>query len=343
MAKEFHPDKNPAAGDKFKEISFAYEVLSDKEKRATYDRFGLKGLQEGGNCDDDIFNSFFGGFFPGFGFGGGRQRGPPKTEDTVLEVVVTLEDLYNGGKKIPKTFDRVRICDTCEGRGGKAGAAVKCRICGGSGIKVVLQQLGPNIARQVQSRCNDCKGNGETIPDKDRCNTCKGQKTSKQEKVIEIEIEKGMKNGQKILFHGEGNQLPEAEVGDVIVLVHQQAHDRFTRQDKNLYMDVKLDITQALCGFSLVIQHLDERILHVQSPVGTVYKTGDIKCIVGEGMPIHKNPFEHGNLYLKFEVVFPDNYFTTPDKIKELENYLPPRPEFVMPEGRFLLNSFHSE
>lgn len=309
--------------------------MSDKEKRATYDRFGLKGLKEGGNCDDDVFNSFFGGFFPGFSFGG-RQRGPPKCEETILEVTVTLEDLYNGGKKIPKTFNQTRICEKCEGRGGKAGSVAKCRVCGGVGIKVVLQHLGPNIARQVQSRCTDCSGTGEIIPEKDRCNSCQGSKTQKQEKTLEVEIEKGMRNGQKLVFHGEGNQVPDVEVGDVIVIVQQTAHERFTRQENNLYYDVKLNITEALCGFTLVIPHLDGRNLVVSSTPGKVFQTGDMKCVKGEGMPIHKNPFEHGNLYLKFEVQFPENYFQSAEVLKELENYLPPRPEFVMPEGNFL-------
>lgn len=141
LAKEFHPDKNPEAGDKFKEISFAYEVLSDKEKRSTYDRYGLKGIQEGGGLDDDMFSNIFGGFFPGFGgFGGGNsaRRGPPKCEHTVQKITVTLEDLYNGGLKAPVTYKQTLICDKCEGRGGK-GAAIRCRACNGSGVRVSSQ------------------------------------------------------------------------------------------------------------------------------------------------------------------------------------------------------------
>lgn len=320
------------AGDKFKEISFAYEILSDKEKRETYDKFGLKGIQEGGNYDDDMFNSFFGDFFPGFGFGG-RRRGTQKSEDTILKVTATLEDLYNGGRKFPKSFNCTRTCDKCNGVGGKAGAAVKCQVCSGTGIKVILQQLGPNIARQVQSRCSECHGNGEIIPENDRCDSCKGSKIKEQEKQINIEIDKGMRNGQKIVFHCEGNQLPGTEVGDVIVVVQQLQHEKFTRQDQNLYMTVKINLTEALCGFTLVVSHLDGRNLAIKSLPGKVIQTGDIKCIKGEGMPFHKNPFEHGNLYLKFEVEFPADHFTNIDQIKELEKYLPKRPDFVKPEG----------
>lgn len=275
----------------------------------------------------------FGGFFPGFGFGN-RHRGQAKSEDTILEVTVTLEDLYNGGKKIALTFHPTLSCNNCHGKGSNSDSAIKCVTCSGTGVKVILQQLGPNIARQMQTRCTECHGNGEIIPEKDRCHICKGSKTVKLEKSIEVEIDKGMRNGQKIIFHGEGNQLPETEAGDVIVIVHQSQHDRFTRQEDNLYINTKLTLTEALCGFILLIQHLDGRSLCIKSPKGKVYQSDDIKCIKNEGMPHHKNPFEHGNLFIKFEVVFPENYFQTPEKIIELENYLPPRLPFIKPLGK---------
>lgn len=338
LAKEFHPDKNPDAGDKFKEISFAYEVLSDKEKRSLYDRHGIKGLQEGGGFDDDMFGSLFGRFFPGFGgFGGpGRSRGPPKCESTVLPVKVTLEDLYNGGKTVPVTYNRINICDKCEGKGGKAGAAVRCRTCAGTGVKVTLQQIGPNIARQMQSRCPDCQGNGESFADKDRCAPCTGSKTIETEKTVNVEIDKGMKHGQRILMHGEGSQLPDTEKGDLVIVVQQIPHGKFTRQNDDLYINAKITLTEALCGLKLVVQHLDGRDLVITHPVGQVFKTGDIKCVKNEGMPQHKNPFEHGNLYIKFEVTFPENNFVTAVTLKQLETYLPPRPTFVLPEGKLL-------
>jgi len=330
LAKEWHPDKNADAGDKFKEISFAYEVLSDKEKRATYDRYGLKGLQEGGGYDDDVFGNLFGNLFGGFG---GGRRGPNKCESIVQKVTVTLEELYNGGRTIPLKYSRTLVCDKCEGRGGKAGAAQRCRPCHGSGVKVVLQQLGPNIARQMQSRCPDCRGQGESYADKDRCGACKGAKIAESEKTLEINIDKGMRHGQKLLFHGEGSHLPDTEKGDVIVLVQQLKHDTFVREENNLFMTAKISLTEALCGFQLVVKHLDGRNMLVKSEPGKVYKKGDIRTVKNEGMPIYKNPFEHGDLFIKFEVEFPGNNFVSPDKLQELEKLLPPRPEFTMPEG----------
>lgn len=201
-------------------------------------------------------------------------------------------------------------------------------------MKVVLQQLGPNIARQMQTRCPDCRGQGEVFQDKDRCGGCKGSKIIETDKTLEVNIDKGMRNGQKLMFHGEGSQLPDTEKGDVIVLVVQSQHEKFVRQEENLFMTAKISITEALCGFQLVVDHLDGRHLVIKSEPGKVYKTGDIRTVKNEGMPIYKNPFEHGHLYVKFEVEFPENNFVSEEQLKELEKLLPPRPEFIMPEGK---------
>lgn len=151
LAKEFHPDKNPEAGDKFKEISYAYEILSDPKKRQTYDKYGLKGMQEGAQDGyfggDDLFSHFFGGGL----FGGGGARMRQRGEDTVHPLKVTLEDLYNG-KTVKLQLTKNVICPTCEGRGGKAGAVQTCRTCRGSGLKVTFQRLAPGVSQQLQSR-----------------------------------------------------------------------------------------------------------------------------------------------------------------------------------------------
>ncbi|MCL4126930.1 UNVERIFIED_CONTAM: hypothetical protein GTU68_015419, partial [Idotea baltica] len=149
LAKEYHPDKNPEAGDKFKEISFAYDILSDPRKREIYDRLGLKGLQEGGGDSsggfgfgDDIFSSLFGGggggmpfgLFGGLGGMRGGRRGPRKGESTVHKLKVTLEELYNG-KTSKLQLSKNVICIECQGLGGRAGALQPCRTCNGRGIK----------------------------------------------------------------------------------------------------------------------------------------------------------------------------------------------------------------
>nr|CAI5864130.1 unnamed protein product [Callosobruchus analis] len=202
LAKEFHPDKNPEAGDKFKEISYAYEVLSDPKQRATYDKFGLKGLQEGAHdgfsgqntlLSDDLFSQFFGG-----GGGSGmrrRQRG----EDTVHPLKVTLENMYNG-KTAKLQLSKNVICATCQGKGSKSGQCEKCSGCNGCGLKVTYRQIAPGMVQQTQSRCSECQGKGEIIKEKDRCQTCNGKKVCNETKILEVHVDKGMKENQKILF-----------------------------------------------------------------------------------------------------------------------------------------------
>lgn len=339
MAKEFHPDKNPEAGDRFKEISYAYEVLSDPKKRQTYDKYGLKGLQEGGQGGgfppDDLFGGFFGDIF---GMGGGsrggrgRGRGPVRGEDTIHPLKVSLETMYNG-KTSKLQLSKNVICGPCKGVGGKPGAVVPCKDCHGQGIKVSYQQIGPNMTRQFQSRCPTCQGQGETINDKDKCPKCKGKKVLNETKILEVHVEKGMRDHQKIFFRGEGDQQPDTEPGDVVIVLQQKPHDVFQRTNDDLVMKHEITLTEALCGFEFVVKHLDGRDLLVKHLPGEVIKPGDLKGIQGEGMPLYKNPFEKGNLYIKFDVIFPENNFASEEQMKLIEGILPPRPAFVMPTG----------
>ncbi|XP_045135729.1 dnaJ homolog subfamily A member 2-like [Portunus trituberculatus] len=336
LAKEYHPDKNPAAGDKFKEISFAYEVLTDPQKREIYDRYGLKGLQEGdtGPGADDIFSHFFGGggpfggLFGGFGGGGlrhGPRRGPKKGENTVHRLKVSLEDLYNG--KVSKLqLSKNTICTACGGEGGPPGALHPCQTCNGRGIKVTITQLGPGMVQQMQSRCPSCDGEGEVINERDRCQACLGRKVVQQTKLLEVQVDKGMRDEQRITFHGEGDQMPGVEPGDVIIVLQEKPHDVFQRSGTDLMMKKTVTLTEALCGFTTVVDHLDGRKIVVNHPPGSVLVPGCVRGIVGEGMPIYKNPFEKGDLYIRIEVDFPENYFAPEGKLKELESLLGGRP-----------------
>jgi DnaJ family protein A protein 2 len=189
---KYHPDRNvgnPDASDKFKEISHAYEVLSDEQKRSTYDRYGEEGLTgsgagagAGGVSAEDLFSQLFGG--GGGMFGGGRQqqRGPRKGKDMSHTLKVTLEDLYKG-KTSKLALQKQVLCAGCEGRGGKNGiAAITCPGCQGRGVKIVMRQLGPMI-QQMQQTCSDCNGEGELLKEKDKCTVCKGRKVGQERKV----------------------------------------------------------------------------------------------------------------------------------------------------------------
>jgi DnaJ family protein A protein 2 len=171
------------------------------------------------------------------------------------------------------------------------------------------------------------------IREKDRCNACKGKKVCNETKILEVHVDKGMKGNQKILFRGEGDQQPDVEPGDVVIILQQKPNEKFERNGNDLHMKHTISLTDALCGFSFVVRQLDKRDLLIRHPAGQVIKPGDVKIVTGEGMPIYKNPFERGNLYITFTIKFPENHFAPEPTLRTLESILPPRPPFAMPEG----------
>jgi len=320
LALLYHPDKNPDAGDKFKEITAAYEILSDPKKRETYDQYGEKGLTEGPG-GEDLFNAFFGGGF--FGGGGGRGGNREKRgKDVVHQLKVTLEDLYRG-KTTKLALQKTVLCSECDGVGGKKGSAKTCEACNGNGIQLRLRQIGPGMVQQIQQVCSDCQGEGEVIKDKDRCKNCKGKKTESQRKVLEVHIDKGMKDGQKIVFNGEGDQSPGVTPGDVVIVLEQKPHAIFKRKDRDLYVDQSISLSMALTGGQFIVNHLDDRKLLVKSNPGEVIKPGDVKVISKEGMPTYKNPFEKGDLFISFSIVFPPGNWLKPAELTQLAKLLP--------------------
>lgn len=322
-ALRLHPDKG---GDPelFKEVTHAYEVLSDPQKRSVYDARGEAGLSEsggmGGMDPQDLFSQLFGGggFFGG---GGGPSRGGPrKTKDLVHRVHVTLEDLYKG-KTSKLALTRNVICSKCAGKGGKDGAVQSCTSCSGQGVKITLRQMGPMI-QQIQQQCDTCNGTGEMINAKDRCKTCNGKKVISEKKMLEVHIDKGMKGGQTITFRGESDQAPGVTPGDVVIVVEEKPHERFRRQGDDLVIDQEIDLLTALGGGQLAIKHLDDRVLIVKINPGEVIKHDDLKVVPGQGMPSYRH-HEPGDLFVHFTVKFPEHIDAA--AIPELERALPPR------------------
>merc|ERR1719486_1287704 len=291
----------------------AYEVLSNPEKRKLYDQAGEQGIKEGGSGGGgagmnpmDIFDMFFGGGGGGDPFGRGRQRGPRRTKNLVHQLSVSLEDMYNGTVR-KLALQKNVICDACEGLGGKAGAVQKCPNCRGSGMQVRIQQLGPGMMQQIQSMCQECHGEGERVDPKLRCKKCNGRKVNRERKILEVQVDKGMADGQKITFTSEGDQEPGLEPGDIIIVLDEKAHERFKRSGQDLIVKMDINLTEALTGLKKTIKTLDDRTLVIQTVRGEVIKTGDLKQIQGEGMPQYRNPFEKGRMILQFNVVFPPN------------------------------------
>ncbi|XP_016783198.1 dnaJ homolog subfamily A member 4 isoform X2 [Pan troglodytes] len=287
LALKYHPDKNPDEGEKFKLISQAYEVLSDPKKRDVYDQGGEQAIKEGGS-------------------------GSPSFSSPM-----DIFDMFFGGGG--------RMARERRGVGGKKGSVEKCPLCKGRGMQIHIQQIGPGMVQQIQTVCIECKGQGERINPKDRCESCSGAKVIREKKIIEVHVEKGMKDGQKILFHGEGDQEPELEPGDVIIVLDQKDHSVFQRRGHDLIMKMKIQLSEALCGFKKTIKTLDNRILVITSKAGEVIKHGDLRCVRDEGMPIYKAPLEKGILIIQFLVIFPEKHWLSLEKLPQLEALLPPR------------------
>uniref|UniRef100_A0A1I7U9B3 Mitochondrial protein import protein MAS5 n=1 Tax=Caenorhabditis tropicalis TaxID=1561998 RepID=A0A1I7U9B3_9PELO len=337
LAKEYHPDKNSDHGDKFKEISFAYEVLSNPDKRRLYDARGLEGVQGGGaggggfpgsmfshffggggdddDDDDDMGGHPFAGMFGGFNRGGPRRR---KFQDTVHPLNVTLEELYLG-KTSKLKLTKKALCKTCEGSGGKRGEKYKCDGCRGRGVKTIVQQIGPGMLQQMQVACDSCRGTGGKVPAGDKCKGCNGEKFESVTKILEVHVIPGMRHNDKIQFKGEGDQAdPDGEPGDIVIVIQQKEHDLFKRDGDDLHMTKKISLNEALCGYNFIVKHLDGHPLVLRNKVGDVIKPGIVRGVVGKGMPNKKYPNLKGNLFVEFDVEFPKDHFLDEDKAYNL-------------------------
>lgn len=324
LALKYHPDKNPNAGDKFKEISHAYDVLSDAQKREVYDQYGEAGLQgeggAGGMSPEDIFAQFFGGSFGGGFFGGsGGRRGPRKCENMPFNLQVSLEDLYKG-KMSKLQVTRNIVCGKCDGKGGSQ--VKSCSGCDGRGIRVVVRQLGP-LLQQMQQTCPECNGEGQVIKEKDRCGGCAGKKIIKEKNVLEVNVEPGTPANYQMIFEGQADQAPGLQPGDIIVTVTEKPHSLFKRQGNDLFCKLSIDLVTALAGGEITVPHLDGRILKAEIYPGQVIKPDEVMIVMGEGMPQHKRSFTKGDLYVQFEVKFPARDWTDEKTIAKLKDILP--------------------
>lgn len=312
-AMKCHPDKG-GDPEQFKAITQAYEVLSDKKKRGLYDQHGEKGVEQGGGGGgdpSDIFSQMFGG-------GGGGRRGPRKGKDVRFNLSVSLEDLYNGGTKRLRLSKKV-VCTGCAGKGGAN--TQTCRSCRGQGVKIVVHQVGPGMLQQMQVQCEQCDGEGEKIDAATRCTECKGKKVVTVKRTLEVFVNKGMKTGSTQLFHGESDAAPGIEAGDLHVVLEEEKHPTFVRKGMNLFLKKKITLFEALTKGTFTIKHLDGRVLLVNTEAGKIIKPGDVQVIRDEGMPMEKNPFVCGHMYVEFIVVFPDSVDSA--QAQKLKSILP--------------------
>ena len=296
---KLHPDKG-GDPEKFKEMQNAYEVLSDPKKREIYDKYGEEGLKEGGGADFDPFD-FFGGFG---GFGSrSRENVKRKCKAKLVELKITLEDSYNGGRKEVE-YDRRIICPKCKGSGSSnPNAKTTCSKCNGSGVRLVVQRHGPMIM-QTQTTCDECNGEGKII--KDKCKECKGQMVKTIKRKIGVDLEKGVPDGHRYKMACEGDEYPEVETGDLIIEIFLQKHKDFIRKGADLLYKCEISLLEALTGVTLAITHLDGRRILIKSSPGEIIQPQTLKTVEELGMPFFNSPFRFGHLYIDFQIVFPD-------------------------------------
>lgn len=300
LAKEKHPDKG-GNEEEFQDLQHAYEVLSDENKRKVYDTYGEEGLKEGrgdsGFEGGDLFDLLQGRM--------GGSRGKKKTRNVLHNLSVSLEDVYMGKKKYLE-ISRYRTCEPCKGTGSKdPNANTKCKGCDGRGVRIVVQRL-PMGMIQTQAECTECNGEGFVIKEKDKCKDCKGQKVVKATKTIQVDIDKGAPDGKKYVFPGESDEVPGYEAGDVVVEITIEKHKKFYRKGADLVYNADISLLEALTGFELVMEHLDGRKIHIKSKPGQIIKPGVLKTVKECGMPFFEQPYRYGNLYISFNIVFPD-------------------------------------
>mmetsp|Transcript_56013 Transcript_56013/g.124950 ORF Transcript_56013/g.124950 Transcript_56013/m.124950 type:complete len:456 (-) Transcript_56013:78-1445(-) len=307
QAMKYHPDRG---GDeaKFKDISKAYEVLSDPQRRQIYDAYGEAGLEGAGAGADaggagpgvnpfDLFSSIF-----GFQAGSGqRRRGRPMTQDARYEVQLTLEELYAGtSRSINYTKDT--ICKTCNGKGGSN--PQQCQRCKGRGVVLQVVQIAPGMVQQSQSICSDCQGKGFTFAAKDICRDCGGQGTVKEKVPFQVTVDPGSEDGAEFRFPGASDEAPGHDAGDLIIVIREKTHPTFQRVQDSLVVKTQLSLAEALCGFERKMKFLDGSDLVIRSEPNQVVKPGDMMVMRGKGMPSRRT-HRTGDLFVQIQVDFP--------------------------------------
>ena len=296
LALKYHPDRNPnneEAESKFKEASEAYEVLSDTDKRAKYDRFGHAGVQnnfgQGGfewsdfsHATDfqDIFGDVLGGMF-----GGGRRRargpsGPPKGRDLRITLELSLEEVALGvEKKI--SLSRQQRCNVCDGAGAAPGADTQtCGTCNGMGQ---VQQVSRSFFGQsvTVTACPTCSGEGKTITDP--CHECSGEGRVRETASITVRIPAGVSTGNYIPLRGQGDVGPRGgPTGDCLVFIEEKEHDQFTRQGNDILLRMPITISQAALGDDIEVSTLHGAV-RMKVPEGT--QSGRVFRLRGKGVP----------------------------------------------------------
>ena len=312
LALQFHPDRNkaPEAEARFKEISEAYAVLSDDEKRRQYDAYGREGVYQRYSQEDIFRGADFGEFFRGMGFGGfddifsqffggGVGRRPAHGEDLTYHLQLNLEEVISDSSREIE-IPRSEVCSVCDGSGAKPGTSPhQCDNCGGTGQVQKVQSAG--FARLVRvTECGKCRGRGYVIDSP--CGQCRGRGTIERRRKITLTIPAGLDDGHTLRLRGEGNAGENGTPpGDLYVVVNVRPHKLFQREDSNVFYSTKVDAVSAMLGTELKVPTLYGDVV-LQIPQGT--QPGDQFTIKDKGLP-RIGGRGRGNQYVQVGVEVP--------------------------------------
>jgi molecular chaperone DnaJ len=317
LALQHHPDRNPGdkqAEEKFKQVSEAYQVLSDPQKRAQYDQFGHAAFGDtgpfAGGFDftagfDDIFGDIFGEFF---GTGGGRRRGHGRGEDLRYNLTLTFEEAVAGAEKKIK-FPKHGICETCRGSGAHPGTAPQtCPTCRGRG-QVSFQQGFFSVSRT----CNQCHGQGSII--KNPCSECGGAGRTRKMHTLSVKIPAGVDTGSRLKLRAEGETSPAGgSPGDLYVVIQVESHPIFVRDNLDILCDIPISFVQAALGAEIDVPTLDGKV-KMKIPPGT--QSGKIFRMKGRGIKDIQG-YHQGDLHVRIKVETPTHLtFKQKELLKE--------------------------
>lgn len=318
LAMKFHPDKNNGDTDaeaKFKEISAAYEVLSDPQKKSNYDRFGTADGNSGnpfggGGGFGDIFSQFGDIFNNPFG----RQQRQSRGADLRVKVTLSIDEILKGTNKKIK-YKKQCGCDSCGGKGGTD--VMSCTGCGGNGQRISVQNTPFGQMRQ-QVTCPDCQGGGKQV--KNKCGVCKGDGTNQKEVTVDVNIPAGVSNGMQFSMQGSGNDIRDGISGDLYIVIEEAQDFSYRRENNNIIVDKTISVIDAICG-----AHIKVKTPHGEIPVyiesGTEH--GHSIRISGKGIPDMQ--YGLGDLYVKVKIKIPkkidlDEKFAL-EKLKSSANF----------------------
>jgi molecular chaperone DnaJ len=318
LAVKYHPDKNPgdkSAEESFKEVGEAYEILSDDQKRAAYDRYGHSAFSQGagpgaggfhdpfemfrdafsGNGGSSFFESFFGGTSSS-GRGASRS-GPQQGEDLRDDIEVTLEEVLHGTEK-EITYDRLAHCEVCDGTGSKdKSKPVTCKTCGGVG-----QVLSSRGLFQVQQTCPSCKGTGVKITNP--CTSCHGKGLKNKRSTIRASIPAGIETGSRIRLRGKGNDgMRKGPAGDLYLFVEVAEHELFSREHNDLLCQMPIPFVKAALGGEITVPTLEGKA-SLKIPEGTQSDT--TFRLRNKGLPTLNNTKQVGDLYVRVKIAVPN-------------------------------------